>query len=39
MNWQRKSLMKSKEASSSVASSSASRSRLGGKKGRSCQRT
>ena len=31
--------MKSKEASLLVASSSASRSRLGGKKGKSCQRT
>ena len=30
--------MKSREASSSVASSSASRSRFGGKKGKSCQR-
>ena len=30
--------MKSKEASSSVANSRASRSRLGGKKGKSCQR-
>ena len=30
--------MKSKEASSSVASLSASKSWLGGKKGRSCQR-
>ena len=30
--------MKSTEASSSVASSRASRSWLGGKKGRSCQR-
>ena len=31
--------MKSREASSSVASSKASKSRLGGKKGKSCQRT